>query len=151
MSNTVPERSLSQDIGSYLRYQLRGRRGLLIAAAGLALPALWFGWPLLVAAGAAPLLIAFAPCAIMCALGICAMRAGTSANPGQASCCEKSPASDEVGAAGGSQSLTSETAAPAAVSQQLSASSVHNQSANAADSAGPSGEVLQQDNEEKAR
>ena len=85
---TVSETSLSGDIGRYLRYQLRGRRGLIVASVGLALPALWFGWPWLVMAGIAPLIIAFAPCAIMCALGVCMMgksckksEAGSAASP----------------------------------------------------------------------
>lgn len=78
MSNSVSETSLSGDIWRYVRYQLRGRRGLIAAAIALGMPALWIGWPWLVVAGVAPLLIALAPCAIMCALGLCAMRAGAS-------------------------------------------------------------------------
>ena len=72
-TSSAPDTSLAQDIGHYLRYQLRGRRGLIVASIGLALPALWFGWPWLVMAGIAPLIIAFAPCAIMCAFGVCMM------------------------------------------------------------------------------
>ncbi|WP_206079156.1 hypothetical protein [Allomesorhizobium camelthorni] len=56
----------------------------------------------------APLLIALAPCAIMCALGLCAMKAGAKANRGEAgsnisrsetTCCSQSPATDETMAA----------------------------------------------------
>lgn len=106
MNNSVSQSSLSADIVSYLRYQLRGRRGLIIAAVALGIPALWFGWPWLVVAGVAPLLIALAPCATMCALGLCVMKAGGNANRGEAgsnnisrsetSCCSQSPATDET-------------------------------------------------------
>lgn len=75
MDSSARDTTLSQDIGSYLRYQLRGRRGLIAAAILLAVPALWLGWPWLVAAGLAPLLLAVAPCAIMCGLGLCMNRA----------------------------------------------------------------------------
>ena len=79
MSTSVPQTtttrdpSLGRDILAYLRYQLRGRRGIILAAVALGAPALWIGWPWLVVAGVAPLLISFAPCAIMCALGLCMM------------------------------------------------------------------------------
>lgn len=68
---TVSDASLTRDIGKYLRYQLRGRRGFILAAVAIAAPALWLGWPWLVAAGLAPLLLAMAPCAVMCGLGLC--------------------------------------------------------------------------------
>ena len=84
----MAQTSLSQDIGSYLRYQLRGWRGLIAAAILLGAPALWLGWPWLVAAGLAPLLIAVAPCAIMCGLGLCANMA-----------CRKSDAASSSGPA----------------------------------------------------
>lgn len=105
MSNSVSETSLSADIFRYIRHQLRGRRGLIVAAVALGIPALWIGWPWLVVAGVAPLLVALAPCAIMCALGLCAMKAGTKANHDEAgskisrsepSCCSQSPAADET-------------------------------------------------------
>jgi hypothetical protein len=105
MSNSVSETSLSADIFRYIRHQLRGRRGHIVAAVALGIPALWIGWPWLVVAGVAPLLIALAPCAIMCALGLCAMKAGAKANNGsnvsrsETSCCSQSPATDETMAA----------------------------------------------------
>jgi hypothetical protein len=46
----------------------------LAVVVGLAAIALNWGW--LVAMGIAPLLLAFAPCAAMCAFGLCAMRMG---------------------------------------------------------------------------
>ncbi len=74
MSMSDRETILMQDIGSTLRYRLRGWRGLVAAAVILAVPALWFGWPWLVAAGLAPLILAMAPCAVMCAAGLCMNR-----------------------------------------------------------------------------
>lgn len=42
--------------------------GALIIGAGL-----YLNWPAVVALGLAPLILTFAPCAVMCALGLCAM------------------------------------------------------------------------------
>lgn len=57
---------------------------LLILAAGLAA-----GWPWLVTAGLAPILLALAPCAAICALGVCMSKVGgkecTSSNAGATS------------------------------------------------------------------
>ncbi len=44
---------------------------LLIALGGATAAGLWLGWPAMVAAGVAPILIGLAPCAVMCALGLC--------------------------------------------------------------------------------
>lgn len=62
--------------------------GLAGAAAGLVL-ALYLGWPWLVALGIAPLLLAFGPCAAMCALGLC-MRKGRAVD-GQAPLARSAP------------------------------------------------------------
>lgn len=48
-------------------------RVLLAGAVGIG-GALWFGWPWLVVAGLAPLIIALAPCLLMCG-AMCAMKA----------------------------------------------------------------------------
>ena len=54
-----------------LRGFLRTRFGI-IATAGLAIGGgLYFGWGYVVAAGLAPLILGVAPCATMCALGLC--------------------------------------------------------------------------------
>jgi hypothetical protein len=50
---------------------IRGRRGLILLAAVPIVAAAAVGWPWLVAAGVAPLLLAAAPCVAMCALGLC--------------------------------------------------------------------------------
>jgi hypothetical protein len=49
-------------------------RGLIIFVAVIGLAAIGLSWSWLVAVGIAPLLLAFAPCAAMCALGLCASR-----------------------------------------------------------------------------
>jgi hypothetical protein len=68
--------SLAQDWLAALRYWLGGRRGLIVLAAVVGLAAVALSWGWLVAVGIAPLLLAFAPCAAMCALGLCASRMG---------------------------------------------------------------------------
>jgi hypothetical protein len=92
-----------------LRQQLSVRRGLLIAAGALAVPGLWLGWPWLVAIGAAPVILAVAPCAVMCALGLCMRRmvnpsaadqAGGGASLSSQSCCSGTPNGRPVGSAG---------------------------------------------------
>ena len=57
-----------------------GTRGVL-ALAGLALggAGLTLGWDWLTAIGVAPLIVAAAPCLIMCALGLCMMGKGSKA------------------------------------------------------------------------
>ena len=67
----ISERPLAPDVLSALRYYLGGRRGFIVLA-GIALAGgLWLGWPSLVAAGLAPIIFALAPCAVMCAVGLC--------------------------------------------------------------------------------
>ena len=77
MTTTDPARpvqnSLASDVISAARYYLGSRFGLFaIAALALGLGA-YSSWGWLVAAGIAPLLLTFAPCAVMCALGMCTM------------------------------------------------------------------------------
>lgn len=54
-----------------------GRRTTLLtlASAGV-VSGVYFGWSWLVAAGLAPIILALAPCAAMCALGLCMHRSG---------------------------------------------------------------------------
>ncbi len=70
------------------RYYLGGRRGLILLSVAAVGAALAFNWSWLVAVGAAPLLLALAPCAAMCALGLCMNRSGGK------SCSSESSASD---------------------------------------------------------
>lgn len=53
---------------------LGGRRGLILLAVAVLAVGGALNWSWLVAIGAAPLLIAVAPCAVMCALGVCLFR-----------------------------------------------------------------------------
>ena len=99
MDSPTRDTTLSRDIGSYLRYQLRGRRGLIAAAIALAVPALWLGWPWLVAAGLAPLLLAVAPCAVMCALGLCMSRAFRTSEPGSSEAARTSAPQSQLASA----------------------------------------------------
>lgn len=81
------EPSLAKATMDLVRYYLSGRRGLIllfVAALGLAMA---FNWGWLAAVGIAPLLLALAPCAAMCALGLCMNKMGkqsssTQSNPG---------------------------------------------------------------------
>ena len=73
---TATKPSLTQDWLAALRYWLGGRRGLIALAVVLVVAAMALNWSWLVAVGIAPLLVAFAPCAAMCALGLCASRMG---------------------------------------------------------------------------
>ena len=67
------QNSLASDVFSAARYYLGTRFGLLaIATLALGLGA-YSSWGWLVAAGIAPLLLTLAPCAVMCALGMCTM------------------------------------------------------------------------------
>lgn len=74
--------SLGRDILLYIRYLLRDRRVLIGIAAAVIVGGAALNWGWLVAVGAAPLLLALAPCAAMCALGLCAMGKGKNA-PGK--------------------------------------------------------------------
>ena len=53
---------------------LNRRNGLIGVALAGGISALFFGWDWLVAAGVASIIIAIAPCLIMCALGLCMSR-----------------------------------------------------------------------------
>jgi hypothetical protein len=68
----VEELSLTQTAVALLRHYLGGRRGLILLAVTALGAALVLNWGWLVAVGLAPLLLALAPCAAMCAIGLCA-------------------------------------------------------------------------------
>lgn len=65
-----------QGVLNVLRPWLSDRRVLILAAVALAVGGIALGWNWVVALGLAPLILAFAPCAIMCALGLCMMGKG---------------------------------------------------------------------------
>lgn len=60
-----------------------GRRGMILVAMAAIGAGAWLNWGWLAAIGAAPLLLAVAPCAVMCGLGLC-MKGGSK------SCADKS-------------------------------------------------------------
>ena len=76
MSASSETQHVGSGISNALRPHLTGRRGLILAAVLLTAVGVYLGWGWLVAAGIAPILIAFAPCAAMCALGLCMSRTG---------------------------------------------------------------------------
>ena len=98
-SDNPKERPLTQDVWSAARYYLGGRIGIIAMAAVALGAAGYFNWGWLVAAGLAPLILAMAPCAAMCAMGLC-MRGG-SKSPSDA----QVPQSDSAGEAGQSPTL----------------------------------------------
>jgi len=59
---------------------LRSWRGLVIATLVLTIAALAAEWSWLSAIGLAPLILSVAPCAVMCAIGACAMSRGSSSS-----------------------------------------------------------------------
>jgi hypothetical protein len=60
-------------------------RGLIVVAIAIIGAGLALGWNWMVAAGLAPLLLAVAPCAAMCALGLCVMAKGNQSRTKQGS------------------------------------------------------------------
>src|SRR5258707_11968110 len=90
--------SLRRGWSDFARYYL-GNRWVLLALGGLVLiigGALNWGW--LVAAGIAPVLVAVAPCAIMCALGLCGMKMMSGSNAAQDSPAPRSQFTDRPSA-----------------------------------------------------
>ena len=70
MSDISPETHVGG--AGQLRPKL-GRRGLILAAMAIIAAGMALNWGWLTAIGAAPLILAVAPCAVMCGLGVCAM------------------------------------------------------------------------------
>jgi len=70
------ELTLTQTVLGLLRHYLGERLGIVVLAVATAGIGLYLGWGWLAAAGIAPILLALAPCAAMCALGLCMNRGG---------------------------------------------------------------------------
>lgn len=86
-TRNVDETSLTKTVVDLVRYYLGGRRGLMLLTVTALGAGLFLNWGWLVAAGIAPLLLALAPCAAMCALGLCMHKKGgkeCSTQPGPA-------------------------------------------------------------------
>jgi YHS domain-containing protein len=75
-SADTPDQSLTRDILYAVRYYLGGPRRLIALAVILIVGGVALNWGWLVAAGLAPFLIAFLPCAVMCTLGMCMHKMG---------------------------------------------------------------------------
>lgn len=71
---------MAQTVLRFARHYLGGRRGIIALALAAAAVALYLGWGWLAAIGIAPLLVALAPCAAMCALGLCMKKGGGKAS-----------------------------------------------------------------------
>lgn len=67
------------------------RRPIFLVASGSIIigAGLYLNWPAVVALGLAPFVLTFAPCALMCALGLCAMSGNKNKTDG------KPPAQDD--------------------------------------------------------
>ncbi len=74
-TNEVPL-SLGQTVLGLIRHYAGGRGIVVILAVAAVAAGLYLSWGWLAAIGVAPLLVTLAPCAAMCALGLCMNRAG---------------------------------------------------------------------------
>lgn len=75
-SAKAPPPSLASTVFALGRHYLGGRRGLIVLSVAALGAAAFFSWGWLAAIGVAPLLLALAPCAAMCALGLCMRNMG---------------------------------------------------------------------------
>lgn len=73
---------MKANAGERVRSWLTSPRGLLLVGIAVIAAGLALGWNWVVALGVAPIILAVAPCALMCALGMCMMGMGRkTANP----------------------------------------------------------------------
>ena len=72
----VSRLSLAQTAKALLAHYLGNRKVLVLLAIVIVGAGVALNWSWLVAAGIAPILLALAPCAAMCALGVCMSRMG---------------------------------------------------------------------------
>ncbi len=100
-SSRVPTRA------DRVRDWLMSPRGLIVVALAVIGAGLALGWNWVVAAGFAPLLLSLAPCAAMCALGLCMMakgnascaRQGSAENAGSPNPTSEPPSSESIASA----------------------------------------------------
>ena len=81
----VDDMSLTKTVVNLARYYVGGRRGLILLAVTALGAGLVLNWSWFVAVGLAPLLLALAPCAAMCALGLCMNKMGGKSSSTQSS------------------------------------------------------------------
>ena len=72
---------------SLLRDYSPNRKLLVVLALAVIGAGVVFNWSWLVAVGIAPILLALAPCAVMCALGLCMNKAGGKSCSGETNAC----------------------------------------------------------------
>ena len=75
----APRRPLADRLPRWLS----GWRGLVILGILVVAAGLYAGWGWLAAVGLAPIILSLAPCAVMCAIGACAMSRGRSSGASQ--------------------------------------------------------------------
>lgn len=68
------DESLARDLLYAARYYLGSRQSIIVLAVIAIAAGFAFNWNWLVATGIAPILLSVLPCAVMCALGLCANR-----------------------------------------------------------------------------
>ena len=88
------DKPLLPDLIQAARYYLTRRRTLIVGALAIVAGGMALNWGWLVAAGFAPLILGFLPCAAMCALGMC-MNHGKGDGHKGGGCCP--PGNDESG------------------------------------------------------
>jgi len=82
-TKSANELTLTESIAALLQHYLGGRKGLILLAVAAAGMGMYFNWGWLVAAGVAPILLAVAPCAVMCGLGLCMNKMCSKSEPAQ--------------------------------------------------------------------
>lgn len=107
------------------RHYLGSRRGLIVLAVIALAAGLVSNWSWLVAAGIAPLLLALAPCAAMCALGLCMGRGGDK------SCSTQSDPADQAKKAGEAATVDAAAIEAATLDQKTSDETAAGQKRNA--------------------
>lgn len=70
-TKSASELTLTESVVALLRHYFGGRKGLILLTVVASGTGMYFNWGWLVAAGVAPILLAVAPCAVMCGLGLC--------------------------------------------------------------------------------
>ena len=91
---------LGQTLLGPLRPYSYGRLGLIALALTAVAAGLYFSWGWLGTVGVAPFLVALAPCAVMCTLGLCMNKTGgkscsTEANPDSDAMCDAVPSASD--------------------------------------------------------
>ena len=84
-SSAKPGARPTQTARDLIRCWFSSRLGLTIGGTTIVAAGLVLGWNWLTAVGLAPLILTLAPCAIMCALGLCMMPRGNSPSATQSS------------------------------------------------------------------